>query len=352
MPLVFGAQGVTPSLRGMPSQMYSLQAGEVMLIPPGMWAVKVGRYTTIQEYDPVTTIWRTIGDDGNGIREIQSDGVNFRVANQTGCAVGALITNGGSGYTSAPAVAASGGSSKWTAIVGGAINTSVTVANGGTGYTYPPHVQISAPPTPGIQATAYATISSGAVSSVTVVDQGAGYTQAPTVTFVNDPRDTTGVNAVATTALTGSGTITGLVCIDHGNAVTSLPTLSFTGGGGSNAAATTIMCWSITAYTVTSAGSGYFSPTEVSALDNFPTTSPAYTNVSTQKNLVRHRKASITAGIASSGVTTAGAVITDGGIYTATALPFINFGLATPASYANLGVTMGGQSDVIMLIAA
>src|SRR5574340_525720 len=321
MPLVFGAQGVTPSLRGMPSQMYSLQAGEVMLIPPGMWAVKVGRYTTIQEYDPVTTMWRTIGNDGDGIREIQSDGVNFRVANQTGCAVGAL-------------------------------NTSVTVANGGTGYTYPPQVQISAPPTPGIQATAYSTISGGAVTSVTVVDQGAGYTQAPTVTFVNDPRDTTSVNAVATTALTGSGTITGLVCIDHGNAVTSLPTLSFTGGGGSNAAATTIMCWSITAYTVTSAGSGYFSPTEVSALDNFPSTSPAYTNVSTQKNLVRHRKASITAGIASSGVTTAGAVITDGGIYTATALPFINFGLATPASYANLGVTMGGQSDVIMLIAA
>lgn len=352
MPLIFGAQGVTPSLRGLPTQIYSLNAGETMLIPAGMWATKVGRYTAIQEYDPVTGIWRTAGDDSNAWKEVQSDGVNFRIANQTGCAVGALLTNGGSAYTSAPSVTASAGASVWQAIVGGAVSTSVTVTNGGTNYLYPPLVQFSAPPSPGIQATGYCTISASAVSTVTVVDQGAGYTSAPTVSLVNDPRDTTGSGASATATLTGAGTVTGILCLDHGNAVTTLPTFTISGGGGSSAAATAIMCWTITAYTVTSAGSGYFSPVEISALDNFPTTAAAYTNPTTQKNLVRTRKASITAGIASSGITTASAVYTDGGIFTATALPFINFGLATPSSYANLGVTMGGTSDVVMLIAA
>jgi hypothetical protein len=42
----------------------------------------------------------------------------MRVANQTGCAVGALITNGGTLYTSAPAVAASAGASVWLALRG------------------------------------------------------------------------------------------------------------------------------------------------------------------------------------------------------------------------------------------
>src|SRR5574337_537712 len=126
MPLVFGAQGVTPSLRGVPSQVYSLNAGEVMLIPPGAWAVKPGRYSQVQEFDPVTGTWRGIGDDSNAYKYLNSDGVNFRIANQTGCAVGALITNVGYSYTSAPTVTASAGGSVWQAIIGGAISTTIT----------------------------------------------------------------------------------------------------------------------------------------------------------------------------------------------------------------------------------
>ena len=63
-------------------------------------------------------------------RFVDSDGQNYRLANLTGCPVGALMTNVGSGYTSAPTVAASAGSSAWTAVVGGAINSTVTVTTG------------------------------------------------------------------------------------------------------------------------------------------------------------------------------------------------------------------------------
>lgn len=360
MALVFGASGVTPSNRGQPTTVIDLPAGQVSLIPPGTWIAEPGLYTAVQEFDPVTGIWRSIGNGKGGWSTIHiaSDGVNFRLANQTGCAIGALITNAGTGYTSAPTVTASGGASIWQAIVGGAVNTSVTVTNGGSGYTYPPQVLFSAPSAPGIQATGYCSLTSGAVSSVTIVDQGAGYASAPTITFRNDPREglnntTIGVNAQAVATLTGAGTVTGLVCVDHGNAVTSLPTLSFSGGGGSSAAATTIMCWSITAYTVTSAGSGYSGTVEISGLGGFPGTSPAYTNVSTQSNLLRTRKASILGALSAGTITATGQTVYDGGIYPGSPTQII-YGefTGTSAAVGNVAFTMGGQNDVSLLIAA
>jgi len=246
MSVFFGGSGVTPSLKGQPSNRISLSASETFLLKPAGWYwVNLGLYTVLQQYDPIMGIWQTIGggDPTGSPKYVYSDGVNYRLANQTGCAVGALITNAGSGYTSAPTVTASAGSSIWSAIVGGAVNTTVTVTSGGSGYSYPPTVQISAPPSGGIPATAVCTLSGGAVNAVTIVNQGAGYTSPPTVTFVNDPREglnnvSQGSGAAAITTLTGAGTITGLLCLDHGTgAQTSIVTLSFPGGGGSSAAA-------------------------------------------------------------------------------------------------------------------
>src|ERR1700691_500578 len=279
MPIGFGGQGLQPSQRGLLTNVVALQAGETSLVGPGTglnltassnsqsqlpstgaFSVKPGRYTALQTFDPILQAWRNIGGGPTDATQafLVQDGVNWRLAHQTGCAVGALITNAGSGYTSAPVVAASAGSSIWRAIVGGAVSTTVTVSNGGTAYTYPPAVVFSAPPQGGIQATGICTLSGGAVSTVTIIDQGAGYTTAPTITFVNDYREllalgsiTSGYDAAAVATLTGSGTITGLICIDHGTPLTAVPTLSFTGGGGSSAAATAIMCWTITAYTPT-----------------------------------------------------------------------------------------------------
>ena len=357
MPVVYGAPGVVPSTRGQPTNVWTLNAGETDLVPAGAWMIRPGKYTVVQEYDPVTTIWRSIGGDwpAASMENVYSDGVNVRVANQTGCAVGALITNAGTGFTSAPVVTASAGSSVWLAIIGGAVGTTITVTNGGTNYIYPPIVQFAIPPTPGIQATGYATISAGAVTSITVTDQGAGYSSAPPITLANDPRDSTGVNASAVCVLTGAQTITGLVTVDHGNPLTSVPTLTFTGGGGSGAAATAIMCWAMTGFTSVTTGSGYstaYGAIEVSALGGFPTTAPAYTNPTTQANLVRPRKASILAAITAGALSNSGQTVLDGGIYTGTPAVIIYgaIGTGTLNPAATTTPTMGGVLDTILVM--
>lgn len=356
---LFSGPGLTPSLKGAVTNDISLPSGAVQIISPAGWyAIRPSKYVAVQQYDPITQIWRKIGGgfDGGGVQYFYSDGVNYRLANQTGCPVGALITNAGSGYTSEPVVTASAGGSIWRAIVGGAVNTTVTVTNGGTGYTYPPTVEIAAPPAGGIQATATCTLSSGAVSAVTIVNQGAGYASPPVITFVNDPREgqngvSQGYNATAIATLTGAQTITGLLCIDHGQGgQTAVPTLSFSGGGGSSAAATAIMCWSITAITVGTAGAGLAGTVaRVTAEDAFPTTAAAYTNPSTQSGLVAVRNADIKTPISGGGLTATGAVIYDGGIYTSTptAIAVPTASVVTTAPVVTF--TMGGQTGTTYL---
>jgi len=358
MPVNFGGPGVLPSLGSLDSNVISLPAGAVWLIPSGRWQTKPGKYTVIQEYDPVAQFWRTIGGGsvGGSMERIVSDGANYRLANQTGCVVGALITNGGSAYTSAPTVTATGGS-LWRGIIGGAVSTSVTVSNGGSNYTYPPSVWFPPPPPGGIQATGHCTLSSGAVSTVVIDDQGAGYATAPVPIFVNDPREgvngvTMGAGAAAVTSLTGSGTLTGLICIDHGLPQTSVPSLAITGGGGSSAAATAIMCWTVTAYAVSNSGTGATGNVIITVFDTFPSTSPAYTNVTTQKQLVKTRNASILAGLTTTvgNVTTAGAIVYDGGIFTAVPTVYTTTSNAAAGSTEPvLTFTCGGQTDISII---
>ena len=351
----FGGQGILPSLKGAPTNYFSLAAGETFALGEsagtGAFAINSGLYAAVQQQDPITNIWRTIGggDPNGSVHYMFSDGVNYRLANQTGCAVGALITNAGTGYTSAPAVAATAGSSIWKAIVGGAVNTTVTVSNGGSNYTYPPIIQFSAPPAGGIQATGHATLSGGAVSTIVVDDQGAGYSSPPTITIINDPREginnvTQGYNAAAVCLLTGSGTITGLLCIDHGTPLTAVPTLSFSGGGGSAAAATAIMCWSITGVTVGTAGTGFTGPSKLSGLDAFPTTAAIYKNGATQSGLVKIREANILLPESGGALTATGLVIYDGGIYTSVPTPLITTNGALITASGVVTFAMGGQT--------
>jgi hypothetical protein len=77
--------------------------------------------------------------------------------------------------------------------------TTFTVTNGGTGYTTAPTVVVSSP-TLGNGATAIATVSGGKVTAVTLSQTnlgGAFYTAAPTITFVS----ATGTGATATATL-------------------------------------------------------------------------------------------------------------------------------------------------------
>lgn len=349
---LYGGQGLNLSLRGQASNRYSLSPGATWTIAPAGWyAIKCDNYAVIQQRDPITGIWWRAGGGlpGSGDFDyIQSDGQNYRIANQTGCAVGACITNAGTGYTSAPTVTATAGSSIWQPIVGGAVNTSVTISNAGTNYTYPPSVQFSAPPQGGVQATGYSTLSGGTVASVVIVNQGAGYTTPPTITFVNDPREvnnpnlTTGYNAAALAALTGAGTITSMLCTDHGTPLTAVPTFNISGGGGSSFAATAIMCWTITGFTPT-AGTGFTGNSLLSGLDAFPTNGTG-TNPSTQNGLVATRQAIILMPESAGAPTATGAVFYDGGIYTSVPTALVTTNGVLISQTVTIAFTMGGKN--------
>ena len=360
MPLL-SSGAITTTIQRAPSNVYALGSGQVQLLGPeqSWYLVNVSKYHTLQFYDPITTTWRAVGsaNEGSFVETVWSDGNNYRIANQSGCPVGALLTNAGSGYTSAPTVTPSAGGSVWKAVVGGALSTSVTITNGGVGYTYPPLVVIQAPPAPGIQATAYCTLSSGAVNSVVIVDQGAGYMQPPLIQFINDPREGqngigSGYNAAAVPSLTGAGTVTAVLMLDHGQGgQTALPTLAFSGGGGSAAAAPVIMNWAITAWNPGTPGAGLAGTfANVMAIDNYPTTAPAYTNPSLYNSLVATRPANIRAAISGGGLTTTGSTILDGGCYTSS--PIYNV-LATASVVTTAPVvtfTLGGVAGASLVM--
>ncbi len=119
-----------------------------------------------------------------------------------GSVTGITIANGGTGYTSAPSVSlqpvtvigyplqpldhmAGGGAGlgamAMATISGGSV-TGVTITNGGTGYTSAPPVFLLGGG--GTGATAAATVAGGSVTRVTITQPGSGYTSAPVVAFL------------------------------------------------------------------------------------------------------------------------------------------------------------------------
>jgi len=155
----------------------------------------------------------------------------FTAQQKTGVSAIAMTVLG-TGYTSAPTVAFSGGGgtgAAGTAVLTNGITLAVTTP--GTGYTVAPTLSISAPPTGGVQATATVTVNSGALQTITVTNPGSGYLTPPTVTITG--AGTGGVITATLTGRVGSVTIT-----NAGTGYTSAPTIAFTGGGGTLAAAT------------------------------------------------------------------------------------------------------------------
>lgn len=317
MPVIIGATGLNFSIA--PTEI-TLAGAQALLIPSGQYIATVGRYSLIEWYDSNANLWRNFGNVAGRQHSLVSDGTNFRLINRTGCPVGAVMTNVGSGYTSAPTVTSSAGGSLWRAIVGGSINTTVTVTTAGA-YNYVPNITFSPPPSGGIAASGYVTLSSGAISSVTVTNAGAGYTTAPTITITQDPRDTAAGGGVLTvnSTLANSGAVTAVVCTDPGSAaVTSLPTLTFTGGGGSSAAATVVMNWTVTGITVGTAGAGYGTSAAFAVtgadLKSAATAAAGFVNPDVSTGLVIPRNFWVSGTSTAGGALTAtGAVIEDAG---------------------------------------
>jgi hypothetical protein len=254
----------------------------------GQYLLGLGLYSALQVLDPILSYWRNVQVTPGQMLTVSADGTNFRVANTTGCPVGAIITNAGSGLTNGfntVTVTPSAGGSTWNTIVGGAVNTTISVsgtvfqngafggtgtsqvASAGSGYTRPPLI-VFAPPstqgqTPYILPTAIAAISAGAISSITVTNQGAGLVGLPQITVVPQPGDTTGGGAIVgwlsgNSGMVGSGTLLAMWPATYSNtgvALTAVPTFTFSPA--STIAATAIMNFTVTGFTQTQAGVSY-----------------------------------------------------------------------------------------------
>jgi hypothetical protein len=197
-----------------------------------------------------------VGDPTKGLSNW--DGTNLVSMGSVG-SIG--ITNPGSGYLAAPSVVIgapndTGGvqaTAEATITTGAGGLTSIDVTAGGTGYAAVPGVTITAPDVQGgTQAQAVATISGGIVVAVTITEPGSGYLTVPTVGFSS--------GAATATAVLTKGTVNSITLTNAGTGYTSPPTITLTGGSGANAAA---ICQLVTFKTgtlsvlVTNGGSGY-----------------------------------------------------------------------------------------------
>jgi hypothetical protein len=134
----------------------------------------------------------------------------------------------------------------------------IFITNGGSGYTSAPTVTISAPnDANGVRATASCTITANVVTSISLTEAGSGYTVAPTVTFTGGG----GTNAAAIAGVVDfkTGTVSALVTnggSGYTNAANTVVTI--TGGGGTNAAATAILAGGkVSGVVITNPGQNY-----------------------------------------------------------------------------------------------
>ena len=96
-----------------------------------------------------------------------------------------VITDGGLGYTTTPAITFSGGSPTTTASATATLTKSFisyfNILSGGSNYTTAPQVTITGGG--GTGATATASVANGQVTAINIVTQGTGYTSNPSVTI-------------------------------------------------------------------------------------------------------------------------------------------------------------------------
>ena len=153
-----------------------------------------------------------------------------------------------------------------TMIVNGGVKF-INVTNRGGGYTSTPIVGLSSAPTGGVNATAIASMISGivvctdnvnpaaqSVQSVTLINPGAGYTVAPGVRFIGGGGSGAAATSVIENGIVGIVTVTG-----GGSGYSTSPTITFTGICTVSAAATAVVsaAGTISAIYLTNAGAGY-----------------------------------------------------------------------------------------------
>lgn len=353
----------------------ALAPGDTLPIPAGEWYIDLGMYLVIQYLDPITNTWSmgpTAGWIG-GTQFVKSDGFTARVANLLGCPVAAVVAALGSGYVqSTTTVTATPGNSTWVPIVGGALALSGGTLTGvGAGYGVAPEVIIPAPPPAsnnpngvgGIPASGYCTIASGTVSGFVFTSSGGGYPSAPGPIVVlpspTDPNINVGITAATITfTLTGAGTLRGALCTNPGAPLSNPNQFTLTvAGAGSSGSLTGVALQTVTAASISGAGSGYASSL-VMGLTTTGGVPPQGSIAGSPYSLFlawRPRQAQI--GLAVTGVgslaTQVGAIY-DGGLFLTNTAPSPvitsnpTAGIATVVA-ATLALTMGGVADIATL---
>lgn len=365
------------------SNRLALAPGETFVVPAGEFLISLGGYLVLQYLDPVTATWSMASGSAfnRGIVFVKSDGYNVRIANLTGCVVGASITNAGSAYVQASTTVVASGAGFQTGvavptfvpIVGGALTVSGTftlaVPTVGAGYGIAPIVMIPPPPPAannangvgGIQASAYAILgASGSITAISFTNPGAGYPSAPVVQVVPSPFDpnlSLGITtASVSVSLTASGSITGVLCTNNGGPLItgSLANVTLTvGGAGSSGSLTAIVMQTVISSTISGPGVGYgTAEVAIMAINGAPPAGAVTPTPESLRLAWQSRPAQIGLTPANTSVSAGSpAVIYDGGLFLGT--PAVIFaspaGAAAPTTIASLAVAMGSRPDIAII---
>jgi uncharacterized protein len=235
--------------------------------------------------------------------------MNFYV-NDSGVA-SIILTSGGTGYTSRPAIVFTGGggtgATATATVLSGAV-TEIKIDSPGSGYTSPPtivftggggtgakaeatigetNVMVTPPPlttvaTPAISA-------SGAITSINLTNSGgSGYPPTTTVTL-NPATPPTGTTTVATPVISASGAITSINLTNSGGSgyppTTTVTLNPATPPTGTTTVATPVISASgaITAINLTNSGGSGYPPTTTVTLNPATPTSPSAVNLASFK---------------------------------------------------------------------
>lgn len=164
-----------PILRAANTSLYSYIPTDV---PAAAYTWSNGNQT-ISWPDSSTRFWKEYIDFVIGVYIDPFN--NLQVPGTSTCSYGPDY-NAGTGGPGNSAVSISGPDS--TIFINGLVNFHPVVSNSGSGYTSAPTVVFTAPQTSGgTTAVATATVSGGKVTAVTLTNPGSGYTAAPTITF-------------------------------------------------------------------------------------------------------------------------------------------------------------------------
>lgn len=352
-----------------PSNTLALAPGQELPIPAGDWYLSLGQFCTLEFQDPVTGIFEQAVAPGwtSGLIHVTSDGFNLRVANRTACPVSASVQTYGSAYVQGTTtITPTPGTSTWLPIVGGQLAVStLSTLTAGAGYGVPPLVLIPPPPPAaanangvgGIQARAYATITSGTVSTVSMIHPGAGYPAGFIATLVPNPTDpnlVSGItNATVSFTLVGSGSLTGALCTNPGVALGNNPCVTLTvGGAGTNASLVCNILQTFITVSVTGAGGGYATPWLISAgggpFSGTITNTPEFTGLAFRPRPLQPVQMT---GIAGAGSSTLTGIVTDSGLFMSNPsllqIGFVNT-VAAP-TLATLAAVTGGKPDWVFL---